>query len=103
MNYVIIWQYQAKADRVPEFEKCYAPDGTWAELFKKADGYLGTELVRHHESKTRFLTIDRWSSKQAYEAFHAQWNDEYQRLDAECDDLTEKERLLGKYETDHMQ
>jgi heme-degrading monooxygenase HmoA len=103
MTYVIIWQYQAKTDRVAEFEKVYASDGTWAALFQKADGYLGTELVRHHETPTRFLTIDRWASREAYEAFKAEWNDAYAELDAQCEHLTEKERLLGKYEADHMQ
>jgi quinol monooxygenase YgiN len=103
MKYVIIWQFQARADRLSEFEKFYGSNGIWAELFQKAEGFLGTELVRHHESPTRFLTIDRWASRQAYEDFQATWNDAYRELDAQCDDLTEKERLLGKYETDDMQ
>ena len=31
--FVIIWHYQVKSDRVPEFEAFYASNGTWAELF----------------------------------------------------------------------
>jgi len=101
--FVIIWQYQAKADRVSEFEKIHASDGAWAELFQKAEGFLGTELVRHHENPTRFLTIDRWTSRQAHEAFLTEWKQAYQALDAQCEGLTEKERLLGGYEAGDMQ
>jgi quinol monooxygenase YgiN len=101
--HIIIWQYHVKAEHVSEFEKIYASDGTWAELFQKADGFLSTELARHHENPARCLTIDRWTSKEAYEAFKTDYSQEYSELDARCEELTEMERLLGGFESEVMQ
>ena len=46
MNYVRTWRFRTAAGRQDEFEKAYGPDGDWAQLFHRGDGYLGTELVR---------------------------------------------------------
>jgi heme-degrading monooxygenase HmoA len=101
--HIIIWQYHVKADHVSEFEKIYASDGTWAALLKKGDGFLGTELARHHENPSRCLTIDRWTSRDAYESFKAKYSEEYNALDARCEELTEMERLIGGFETEDLQ
>lgn len=95
--YVIIWEYQVKPDKQAEFEKTYAANGAWAELFKKGTGYLGTELLCKADQSLHFLTIDRWESKQAYETFLTHWGNEYQSLDAQCEGLNEQESLLGMW------
>jgi heme-degrading monooxygenase HmoA len=97
--YVVIWEYQLKADHVVDFETIYASNGTWAELFRKDEGYLGTELLRDLYHAQRYITIDRWVSSRAYETFLAQWHGEYEALDAYCKGLTEQEALLGKWES----
>ena len=74
--YVIIWEYQVKADSVVEFERIYASNGVWAELFRKEDGYLGTELLRDSTHPRRYITIDRWTSSGDYESFRSvRWPD----------------------------
>ena len=93
--YVIIWEYQVKADSVAEFERIYASNGPWAELFKKHAGYLGTELLRDSNHPQRYITIDRWISSEAYHSFREKWQDDYKTLDARCKDLTERETLLS--------
>lgn len=97
--YVIIWEYQVKAESSTEFEKIYGGDGAWAELFQKQIGYLGTELLHDPHSHQRYITIDRWVSSVEYESFLSQWKKEYQALDARCEDLTVQESMLGKWET----
>jgi heme-degrading monooxygenase HmoA len=97
--YVIIWEYQVKADSVVEFERIYASNGAWAELFRKEEGYLGTELLRDSTNPHRYITIDRWTSLGGYESFRSQWKSEYATLDLQCEDLTEREILLGKWES----
>jgi heme-degrading monooxygenase HmoA len=97
--YVIIWEYQVKADRNTEFEKIYGENGAWAKLFKNGSGYLGTELLRHSSQLLYYITIDRWASVVYYEAFLSNWRKEYEKLDAQCEGLTEQESLLGKWET----
>ena len=97
--YMIIWEYQVKADRLTELEKIYHSNGVWAELFRKAPGYIGTELLRDETNPNRIITIDRWESAESYEAFHSQFKKEYETLDVQCKELTEHEILLGKWET----
>src|SRR3990172_7069506 len=93
--HVVIWEYAVKADRVAEFEGIYATQGAWAQLFKKHPGYLGTELLRDVNHPQRYVTIDRWASSEAYNSFQVKWQDEYKELDARCENLTDRESLLG--------
>lgn len=93
--YVIIWEYQVKAEQLAAFEKIYASDGAWAELFSKDEGYLGTELLRDPTHPQRYITIDRWISSRAYHSFVAKRKQDYDHLDSRCKDLTEYEALVG--------
>lgn len=86
-------------ERLAAFEKIYGSQGAWAELFRKEKGYLGTELLRDSTHPQRYITIDRWTSPEAYESFLSQWKSEYARLDARCEGLTAQETLLGKWES----
>lgn len=62
--YVIIWGYQVKAGCIPEFEKIYYSNGAWAELFRKAPGYISTELLRAEINHQRFVvTPKNWTEK----------------------------------------
>jgi heme-degrading monooxygenase HmoA len=97
--YIIIWEYRVKSERQSEFEKIYSPDGAWAKLFGKGTGYLGTELFHDETNSQRYLTCDRWTSKMDYETYIAQWEKEYKALDAHCEGLTERESLLGRFDS----
>jgi heme-degrading monooxygenase HmoA len=95
----ILWEYHVKSERQFDFETIYSPNGAWTELFKQSAGYLGTELLRNQANPQRYITIDRWESKEDYETFLSQHEKEYKALDAQCEGLTENESLLGKWET----
>ena len=97
--YVIIWEYQVRADQIAGFEEIYSATGAWAKLFQKSKGYLGTELLSDERNPYRYITIDRWRSSWDYESFLAEWKSEYENLDAHYEGLTERETLLGKLET----
>jgi len=96
--YIIIWEYQVKLEHVRKFEEIYSASGAWAELFKKAEGFVSTELLHHTGYADLYLTIDRWLSSDDYKVFLSRWQTEYARLDAECEGLTVNETLLGKWE-----
>ena len=96
--HIIIWEYQVKPEQQAEFEKIYAANGAWVELFKKGAGYLSTELFQKTNLPLRFLTIDRWKSKDDYEAFLSQRQEEYKALDAQCEGLTESEIEIGRWD-----
>jgi heme-degrading monooxygenase HmoA len=87
-----------RPDRRGDFERRYGSDGDWARLFALADGYAGTVLLRDAEEPDRYVTIDAWPDREAFESFRAQHAAEYARLDAECAALTLEERCLGWYD-----
>ena len=95
--YVIVWEFHAKNGCEREFEKAYGAQGDWAEFFKQGEGYLGTEFLRDPAQPGRYLTIDRWTSPESYEAFRRARIDEYGALDRRCEHLTERELLLGHW------
>ncbi len=94
---LLIWEYRVKTDRLHEFLEAYRPDGAWARLFQRGDGYLGTELHEDSENPLRFVTIDRWESTERWEAFRSECESEYRDLDRRCEELTEAERKVGQF------
>jgi len=96
--YVVLWRFLPVEGRESEFERAYGPSGDWALLFRRDDGYLGTELLRRSEDFREYLTLDRWVSRTAYEAFRHRFSSEYQRLDRLFEELTEEETPLGAFE-----
>lgn len=92
--YIIIWEY------LRDFEKIYGGSGTWVELFQKANGYFGTELLRNSGDSRGYITIDRWDSRNDHESFLSKWKKDYEQLDAQCIELTEHELYLGSFESD---
>jgi heme-degrading monooxygenase HmoA len=95
--YVILWRFRPVAGQEGEFERAYGPSGEWALLFRRDDGYLGTELLRHSDDPRVYLTLDRWTSRAAYEAFRSRWSGKYRRLDYRLEGLTEEETPLGAF------
>jgi heme-degrading monooxygenase HmoA len=96
--HVILWAFEPKAGKEREFERTYGPGGDWAWLFARSPEYRGTELLRP-TTERRYLTIDRWTSVAAYDAFRERWQTEYQALDKRCEALTERETLIGWFDS----
>ena len=63
-----------------------------------APGYLGTDLFARTSAPPCFLTLDRWETRAAYEAFRRDRAAEYSALDAACEGLTTAERFLSAWE-----
>ena len=95
--FVVIWRFEVDAAHVAAFEAAYGPDGDWARLFRASSGYLGTELLRDAEAPGTYLTIDRWSSEDAFRAFRADHDAAYAALDRACEALTRSETRVGAY------
>jgi hypothetical protein len=79
------------------FERVYGPDGECAAFFRGGAGYLGTELLAAGDGRS--LLIDRWASRDAYEAFLATHREEYERRSAETAGLYLREERVGEFET----
>jgi heme-degrading monooxygenase HmoA len=95
--FVVIWEYEVRVGADAAFEALYGADGAWVGLFRNYDGYLGTELLRGTDR--RYLSIDRWASTEAYDAFLAAAQPRYAAIDEQGDALTLSERRVGVYTT----
>jgi heme-degrading monooxygenase HmoA len=93
-----VWEYLVVAGREEEFTAAYGPSGAWSMLFRRAPGYIETLLLRDQAAPGRFLTIDRWSSATAHDAFRIAFQAEYEALDRACEALTRHEASLGSFE-----
>ena len=93
---VLVFSYEARDPA--EFERVYGPEGEWAEFFRRAAGYVGTELLRDREQPGRYLVPDRWESAEAYNAFVEAFQTAYM---ARVDDTRlyyDQELRLGTFE-----
>jgi heme-degrading monooxygenase HmoA len=90
-----IWKFEVADDKVPEFQKAYSATGEWANLFKKASGFVGTELLRADNNS--FVTIDSWKSSADFENFKSQFFADYNALNKKCESLTESENHIGNF------
>jgi heme-degrading monooxygenase HmoA len=95
--FVILWQFDIADEQVAAFETAYGAGGPWAELFGRSTDYLGTELLKDAFVPGRYVTIDRWTSDEAFRAFRAEYDADYEALDRGCDPLTASETRIGAF------
>jgi quinol monooxygenase YgiN len=91
----VLWQFRPKPDKIDEFERDYGPDGVWAQLFRKSPQYARSVLLRDPSQQATYVVIDIWQDEASYHAFKREFQDEYQRIDRECEALTLEEKPLG--------
>jgi len=96
MMYVVIWEFRVDPSHRTAFEQAYGPSGDWVKLFSNDPEFRGTQLL--HDGK-RYLTVDSWTGKAAYDAFRAQFAAQYAALDARCEAYTIEENPIGAFET----
>ena len=92
----VVWRFRVTNENREAFETAYGPEGPWAQLFGESPDYDGTDLLRGEDGV--YLTIDRWTDARAYDAFITLHRADYARIDAECEELTEEETLIGRFE-----
>lgn len=98
MTYVRVWRFRRLRDAEVDFESAYGPEGDWARLFRTAEGFLGTTLLKGEGSPAEYLTLDRWVSRDAYESFRRDRAAEFAVLDRRCESLTALEEEIGSYD-----
>jgi hypothetical protein len=98
-HYLVVWEFHVRPVFVDEFELIYGTSGSWAALFRESPEYLGTELIRDHNRATWYLTIDRWTSREAFLCFKQDHAAKYAALDKNCDRLTITEKFVGDFES----
>ena len=92
-----MWEFHVEPGAIAEFEQIYGPEGDWARLFRINPEFLGTQLMRDADRPGRYLTLDRWTSREALQNFKRDHHAEYSALDRQCESLTLAERHLGDF------
>jgi heme-degrading monooxygenase HmoA len=92
----LVFSYEVRD--TAQFEAVYGPDGDWAQFFRDAPGYIGTELLRDVEAPGRYLVIDRWESAEAYNAFANTNREEYMRRVDDTRFMYDQELRFGTFE-----
>ena len=90
-----IWRFRVAVESITEFERAYGPKGDWAQLFARAPGYAGTELLALDGERGTYLTIDRWHDSKDFHAAKALLERDYAALDRRCEAYTSEETWLG--------
>jgi quinol monooxygenase YgiN len=95
--HVVIWEFRVREQYIPQFISAYGTNGDWATLFRRAEGFLGTQLLRSSREPDIFLTIDRWENIACFETFQERFGTEYKRLDAQMESYTLSEKEIGVF------
>jgi heme-degrading monooxygenase HmoA len=95
--FVIVWQFDVAEEQIADFEVAYGPQGPWATLFARSPEHIGTELLKDAYVPGRYLTVDRWSSEEAFRAFRKDHDPDYEALDRACDSVIASESRIGAF------
>ena len=95
--HIIIWEFTVREEYIGEFISGYDSNGDWANVFRRADGYIGTELLRSSHDRNIFLTIDRFESAGCFESFQERFGSEYKTLDTRFEAYTSSEKKVGVF------
>lgn len=96
-GYLYAWEFLAAPGKLAEFRRAYGPEGDWVHLFRRAPGYIRSELYQDESNPQRFITVDYWESKGACEAFRKRYEHEFEDLDVRCEEYTVREREIGRF------
>jgi heme-degrading monooxygenase HmoA len=92
-----VWQFRVRSGKTDEFRSAYGPTGAWAELFRHAAGFIGTELLQSTTEPDIYLTLDRWESAEAWATLLQAHPEDYAALDQQFDSLTLEEMEVGVF------
>jgi quinol monooxygenase YgiN len=95
--HIIIWEFRVHNEQIQQFISAYDSNGDWAKLFRLAEGYLGSELLRSSDEPDVFLTIDRWENEPCFTIFRERFGAEYKKLDTRLESFTLSEKKVGAF------
>jgi len=95
--YCYAWSFVVRPECLQEFQAAYGPDGDWARLFRSDPEYIRTCLLADRENPARFVTIDFWSSYDAWRSFRERFAGQFEALDRIFEQFTMKEVQIGSF------
>lgn len=95
--YCILWKYEVDSSKNADFEQEYGRNGSWFKFFEPCDDYLGHDLMKNTDGKS-YTLVDRWISKEDYEAFLKSEKAAYDQLNEKCKALYSSESGIGTFD-----
>lgn len=92
-TFLRVWRFDVVPEHEREFLAANGPDGEWARLFSRAEGYLGTILEPVIGVPHAYRTTDRWRSAEDFARFLARFGDAYRALDERYEPWTTVETM----------
>jgi len=99
MSYNIVWEFRVPVEHKAKFMEAYASNGPWAQLFRRAPGFIETRLLQDTEDVERHLTVDCWESRSAFDAFKVDFAEDYNALDQRLEGMASSEVRLGAFDS----
>lgn len=97
--FLALWEFEVKPGCLDRFREAYGPQGAWVWLFRSDSAFIETRLLHDSHQPEKFVTLDFWQSRAAYQSFKELNRSSYVELDKECANLTTRETMLGEFET----
>lgn len=95
--YCYIWSFVVRPEHVKEFQAAYGPEGDWARFFRNDREYVRTHLLSDRENPARFITVDFWSSYEAWVSFRDRFASRFDALDKTFEQFTIQEVQIGSF------
>jgi heme-degrading monooxygenase HmoA len=96
--FLALWEFEVKPGCEERFQSVYGAAGEWARLFRTDSQFVETRLLRDAAEPRKFVTVDFWRTRSAYESFKELNHTAYVALDRACESLTARERCVGYFE-----
>ena len=96
--FLALWEFEVKPGCEERFQLVYGADGEWVRLFRGDPSFIETRLLKDPAAVNKFVTVDFWTSREAYESFKELNHAAYVAIDKRCEGLTVSERCLGNFE-----
>jgi heme-degrading monooxygenase HmoA len=100
--FVALWEFEVKPGNEERFCLVYGAEGDWARLFRDDAQFVETRLFRDAAEPQKFVTMDFWRTRAAYESFKKLNHAAYVALDQECEMLTVREGCVGEFESSEL-
>jgi heme-degrading monooxygenase HmoA len=96
--FLALWEFEVKPGCEERFQTVYGAEGEWVRLFRGDPSFIETRLLKDPAAENKFVTVDFWESREAYESFKELNHAAYMAIDKQCESLTVSERCLGNFE-----
>jgi len=96
--FLALWEFEVKSGCADRFQSAYGPQGEWVRLFRTDPSFIETRLLQDPSATNKFITLDFWRTRAAYESFKELNHAAYVTLDKNFENLTAYENCIGMFD-----